>query len=174
MFADPFEPPHKVAGLRPETFGRVYVDLPDTVAIVVPCPFTCTVADGRMVHQVRPHPVICPAFVGVTGAGAAPVPPEGLPDLGLRGVVEDFGADLPALPAYRPIDGRAVIFPCAQPFFLLARHLGGSPSSVWGMPFPPAFWNTSSLSVAGSASCAPSLLKWALPIRPWRRYSRLR
>ena len=174
MLADAFEPPHKVAEFRPEAFGRVHVDLVDAVAVVVPCPFTCTVADGRMVHPVRPHPVVRTAFVGVTGAGVAPVPPQGLADLCLCGVVEGLKAHLPALTAYRPVNGRSVVCPCAQPFFLLARHLGGSSSSVWGMPFSPAFWNTSSLSVTESGSWAPSLLKWALPIRSWRRYSRLR
>ncbi len=169
MLANPFEPPHKVAEIGPQPLGRVHMHLIDSVAVVVPCPFPGAVANGGVAHRSGAHPVVGVALVTVAGALFAPVQAEGFPHFLLRHVAQHFEAYQPALPPNRAIDGRTVVFPRAEPLFLLARRRGGSSGSGWGIPFSPEFWNTSSLSVTVSGNREDSRLKWAFPISSCRR-----
>lgn len=90
VLADPFEPPQEVAELGPKPLCGVDVHLVNSVPVVVPGPFVGAVADGRMVHHFRAHPVVGAALVTIAGSLLAPVQAERFLDLRLRGVVEEL------------------------------------------------------------------------------------
>jgi hypothetical protein len=42
----PAEGAHKIAYSRPHPFGGIDMDLPDAIAIIIPCPFVLSMLDG--------------------------------------------------------------------------------------------------------------------------------
>lgn len=123
---------------------------PEPVPVLVLGPLLLAVVD-RAVHPlaVRQAPVTGPLVGVAAGQGLGVLQHQRLKLLA-GGAPADGQPHLPALPAHRAHYRRAVVGVSAVAFFLLARRRGGSQGSGWGLPFSPAFWNISSVSVTAS------------------------